>query len=84
LAAPGLGAGATLTFARAIGEFGATLMFAGSLAGVTRTASLEVYTRFATDFPGALALSAVLVVISALLLLLARVLIARGEADARA
>ncbi|MEV4419025.1 ABC transporter permease [Patulibacter sp. NPDC049589] len=84
LAAPGLGAGATLTFARAIGEFGATLMFAGSLAGVTRTASLEVYTRFATDFPGALALSAVLVVISALLLLLARFLTARGEVDARA
>jgi molybdate transport system permease protein len=84
LAAPGLGAGATLTFARAIGEFGATLMFAGSLQGVTRTASLEVYTRFATDFPGALALSAVLVVVSAVLLLVARVLASRGEAGVRA
>ena len=78
-AAPGLGAGATLTFARAIGEFGATLMFAGSLAGVTRTASLEVYTRFASDFPGALALSAVLIVVSAVLLLVARALAGRGE-----
>jgi molybdate transport system permease protein len=84
LAAPGLGAGATLTFARALGEFGATLMFAGSLQGVTRTASLEVYTRFGTDFEGALALSAVLVVVSAVLLLVARVLATRGEAGARA
>jgi len=84
LAAPGLGAGATLTFARAIGEFGATLMFAGSLEGVTRTASLEVYTRFATDFPGALALSAVLIVVSAVLLLVARLLASRGEDGVRA
>lgn len=81
LAAPGLGAGGTLAFARALGEFGATLMFAGSLAGVTRTASLEIYARFGTDFPGAIALSAVLVVVSAVLLLGARLLGARGEAD---
>ena len=59
-------------------------MFAGSLQGVTRTASLEVYTRFATDFPGALALSAVLVVVSAVLLLVARVLASRGEDGVRA
>lgn len=84
LAAPGLGAGATLTFARALGEFGATLMFAGSLQGVTRTASLEVYTRFGTDFEGALALSAVLVLVSAVLLVVARVLATRGEAGLRA
>lgn len=81
LAAGGLGAGATLTFARALGEFGATLMFAGSLAGVTRTASLEVYTRFGTDFPGALALSAVLVVVSAALLLAARLMLGRTEVE---
>lgn len=80
LAAPGLGAGATLTFARALGEFGATLMFAGSLAAVTRTASLEIYARFGTDFPGALALSAVLIVVSAALLLAARLMLGRtGE-----
>jgi len=84
LAAPGLGAGATLTFARAIGEFGATLMFAGSLQGVTRTASLEVYTRFAVDFPGAIALSAVLVALSAALLVVARLLASRGAVEARA
>ncbi len=79
LAAGGLGAGATLTFARALGEFGATLMFAGSLAAVTRTASLEVYARFGTDFPGALALSAVLVAVSAALLLAARLMLGRTE-----
>ncbi len=79
LAAGGLGAGATLTFARALGEFGATLMFAGSLAAVTRTASLEIYARFGTDFPGALALSAVLVVLSAALLLTARLMLGRPE-----
>lgn len=79
LAAGGLGAGATLTFARALGEFGATLMFAGSLAAVTRTASLEVYARFGTDFPGALALSAVLVAVSAALLLVARIMLGRPE-----
>jgi molybdate transport system permease protein len=83
LAAGGLGAGATLTFARALGEFGATLMFAGSLAAVTRTASLEIYARFGTDFPGALALSAVLVAVSAALLLAARLMLGRGE-DRRA
>lgn len=83
LSAAGLGAGATLTFARALGEFGATLMFAGSLAGVTRTASLEIYTRFGTDFPGALALSAVLVVLSAALLFAARMMLGR-TADERA
>jgi molybdate transport system permease protein len=79
LAAGGLGAGATLTFARALGEFGATLMFAGSLAAVTRTASLEIYARFGTDFPGALALSAVLVAVSAALLLSARLMLGPGE-----
>ncbi|MBV9213732.1 MAG: molybdate ABC transporter permease subunit [Actinobacteria bacterium] len=69
VAAPGLAAGLALAWARAIGEFGATLMFAGSLRGVTQTAPLAIYDRFATDFPAALALSAVLVVASAGLLL---------------
>ena len=54
---------------RALGEFGATLMFAGSFRGVTQTAPLAIYERFATDFTGALALSAVLVAVSAALLL---------------
>ncbi|HVE67620.1 MAG TPA: ABC transporter permease [Solirubrobacteraceae bacterium] len=60
--------GAALALARALGEFGATLMFAGSLEGVTRTASLAVYDRFGVDLDGALALSAVLVGLAAILL----------------
>ena len=61
LAAGGLGAGAALSFARGIGEFGATIMFAGSLQGVTQTLSLAVYEQFDVDFDTALAIGAVLV-----------------------
>ena len=69
LAAGGLGAGAALAFARGIGEFGATIMFAGSLQGVTQTLSLAIYEQFDLDFNVALAISAVLVIISAVTLL---------------
>ncbi|HEY1595346.1 MAG TPA: ABC transporter permease [Thermoleophilaceae bacterium] len=65
----GMAAGLALSFGRALGEFGATLMFAGSFQGVTQTAPLAIYQRFSTDFTGALALSAVLVAVSAALLL---------------
>ena len=68
-ALPGLGAGIALAWGRALGEFGATLMFAGSFRGITQTVPLAIYDRFATDFDGALALSAVLVAISGALLL---------------
>ncbi len=68
-ALPGLVAGAALALGRALGEFGATLMFAGSFRGITQTVPLSIYDRFSTDFTSALALSAVLVAISAALLL---------------
>jgi molybdate transport system permease protein len=68
-ALPGLTAGLALAWGRAIGEFGATLMFAGSFQGVTQTVPLAIYERFSTDFTGALGLSAVLVCVSAALLL---------------
>jgi molybdate transport system permease protein len=68
VARPGLLAGGALAWGRALGEFGATLMFAGSLRGVTQTTPLAIYERFATDFTGALALSAVLVAVSGALL----------------
>jgi molybdate transport system permease protein len=64
----GLSAGAALAFARGIGEFGATIMFAGSLRGVTQTLSLAVYAQFDVDFDVALAVSALLVVVSGALL----------------
>jgi molybdate transport system permease protein len=69
VAAGGLTAGAALSFARGIGEFGATIMFAGSLQGVTQTLSLAVYEQFDVDFDTALAIGAELVVVSAAVLL---------------
>jgi molybdate transport system permease protein len=65
----GLVAGAALAWGRALGEFGATLMFAGSFRGITQTVPLAIYDRFAEDFSSALALSAVLVCVSLALLL---------------
>ena len=74
LAANGLGAAAALSFARGIGEFGATIMFAGSLQGVTQTLSLAIYQEFDVDFDTALAIGALLVVGSALVLFAAKVI----------
>jgi molybdate transport system permease protein len=68
-AGAGLVSGLALAWGRALGEFGATLMFAGSFQGITQTVPLAIYTLFANDFNGALALSAVLVAVSAGLLL---------------
>lgn len=76
LASGGLGAGAALAFARGLGEFGATIMFAGSLQGVTQTLSLAVYQEFDVDFDRALAIGALLVVGSALVLLAAKLVLA--------
>jgi len=68
LARNGLAAGEALAFARGLGEFGATIMFAGSLQGLTQTLPLAIYSAFAIDFDTALAMGALLVVVSALLL----------------
>jgi molybdate transport system permease protein len=68
LARGGLGAGEALAFARGLGEFGATIMFAGSLQGVTQTLPLAVYQEFDVNFHTALALGALLVAFSAALL----------------
>ncbi len=73
-AGPSLIAGLALAGGRALGEFGATLMFAGSFRGITQTVPLAIYERFSTDFTGALALSAVLVAVSAALLLSVKLL----------
>lgn len=74
LAAGGLGAGAAFSFARGIGEFGATIMVAGSLRGSTQTLSLAVYQEFDVSLPVALAISAELVLVSAALLLAIKLL----------
>jgi molybdate transport system permease protein len=78
LVLPSLGTGLALAWGRALGEFGATLMFAGSFRGVTQTAPLAIFEQFATDFNAALALSAVLVAVSGALLLVVKLLAGRG------
>ncbi|MBG6225739.1 molybdate transport system permease protein [Arthrobacter sp. CAN_A2] len=64
LVLPALVSGAVLSFARALGEFGATLTFAGSLQGTTRTLPLEVYLQRETDPDAAVALSFILVLVA--------------------
>jgi molybdate transport system permease protein len=72
LVLPGLAAGAILAFARSLGEFGATITFAGSLQGVTRTLPLEIYLQREGDPDAAVALSLVLVVVAVLVIGLLR------------
>lgn len=64
LVAPAIVSGAILSFARALGEFGATLTFAGSLQGVTRTLPLEIYVQRELDPDAAVALSLVLIAVA--------------------
>jgi molybdate transport system permease protein len=78
LVLPGLASGAVLSFARALGEFGATLTFAGSLQGVTRTLPLEIYLQRETDADAAVALSLVLVAVAILVVALTQGRTGRG------
>jgi molybdate transport system permease protein len=75
LSRSGLAAGEALAFARGLGEFGATIMFAGSLQGVTQTLPLAIYSAFALDFDTALAMGALLVVVSAALLVILKLVL---------
>jgi molybdate transport system permease protein len=68
LAAPGLLTGAAMAWARAMGEFGATLMFAGNFPGQTQTMSLAIYTAMESDLAAALTLSLILLVLALLAL----------------
>ncbi|MFN8547086.1 MAG: ABC transporter permease [Candidatus Eisenbacteria bacterium] len=81
LAMPAIVAGAAMSWARALGEFGATITFAGNMPGVTQTMPLAVYLALQTDLEAAIALSVLLLVLSFGLLYTLRRL--RGE-DARA
>ena len=76
IARRGLVAGAALAWARALGEFGATLMFAGNLPGRTQTLPLAVYTALESDLRAAQALAVLLVLVAMALLFLLR----RGRA----
>ena len=74
LAAGGLGSASALAWARGLGEFGATIMFAGSFQGVTQTLPLAIYAELDLDRTVADAIGALLVVVSAAVLLLTKVL----------
>jgi molybdate transport system permease protein len=69
LAAGGLAAGWVLAFARGVGEFGATIMFAGNVPGVTQTLTLGIYEQLEANFDLALAIGVLLVILSAVVLL---------------
>jgi molybdate transport system permease protein len=68
LIAPSVIAGAALTWARALGEFGATILFAGNLQGKTQTMPLAIFVELQTNLGGAIALSIVLLAVSVLVL----------------
>jgi molybdate transport system permease protein len=68
LVLPGLLSGAVLAFARSLGEFGATITFAGSLQGTTRTLPIQIYLERFADPDAAVALSLVLIVVAVLVI----------------
>ena len=78
LASPALIAGAITAWARALGEFGATIIFAGSFQGVTRTVPLAVFAELETDFDAAVALSVLVLGFAFAVILAVRYLGARA------
>ena len=80
IALPGIISGAALSWARALGEFGATLLFAGNLAGETQTMPLAIYSALESDVRAAVAIALVLAAV-ALVLLLGLRLIPKGDAS---
>jgi molybdate transport system permease protein len=77
LALPGMTSGIVMCLARAVSEFGATLMFAGNFAGRTQTMSLAIMAALESDLSAALALAVLLVVMAAAVLLVSRMLATR-------
>ena len=84
LAFPALLSGGVMAWARALGEFGATIMFAGNLRGSTQTMPLAIYLAMESDLPTALALAALLILVPFSVLLLMRALLRRGVFEAYA
>lgn len=83
LSAPSLVGGALMTWARALGEFGATIMFAGNLQGRTQTMPLAIYVGLESNLDSALALSLILIVTSFGILVAVRALSPRALALGR-
>lgn len=82
LTLPFLVTGAVLAWARALGEFGATILFAGNLKGLTQTMPLAIYLGFESDLDQAKALALLLLIIAVAVLILVRVLFGRRLAFA--
>jgi molybdate transport system permease protein len=83
LALPSLAAGAVLAWARALGEFGATIMFAGNFEGTTQTMPLAIYGRYnAGDLSSSIFLSGILLLTSGAILLMARLASGRNDDQA--
>ena len=72
LVAPGVAAGSVLCWARALGEFGATITFAGNYPGTTRTMPSAIYVALQSDQDAALVLSVILMIVSVAILALLR------------
>jgi len=81
LTSPVLLGGAVMTWARALGEFGATIMFAGNLPGRTQTMPLAIYGAFEQDLDASIGLAIILILASALVLVLFRALTQRHLSD---
>lgn len=79
VAAPAIFGGALMTWARALGEFGATLIFAGNMPGRTQTMPLAIYLGFEIEFSTAISLAAILLLGSFVILLTLRTVFARRE-----
>jgi molybdate transport system permease protein len=79
LAWPGLVSGVAMSWARALGEFGATILFAGNLQGVTQTMPLAIYLGFETDLENAVTLSVILLLLSFFVLLFTRILLVHAD-----
>jgi molybdate transport system permease protein len=81
LAAPALIGGAVLSWARALGEFGATIMFAGNLQGISQTLPLAVYLNLESgNLPIAVVLSVILILFSLIVVVAVHATAQRGEA----
>jgi molybdate transport system permease protein len=83
IALNGLISGLIMSWARAMGEFGATILFAGSLQGVTQTMPLAIYTEMYSDLNVAIALSIILVIISFIVIAAVKILTRRANINAR-
>ena len=78
LAFPALVAGAVMAWARALGEFGATIVFAGNFRGITQTIPLAIYTELQSDFDAAVALSVMVLGFAFTVILVARYLLRKA------